>query len=131
RRFTAHMTTQRNATLAALADTGERDPHASVAPAVATALLAVLGPAAVMFGGLSAMATDSCGPDDCSSALTTSLTWIYGMLSYGTPVAVTALPIAWRLPRGGRWAAARHWAAVIALVPPLTVLFLVLTLPAP
>ncbi|MGI5455792.1 hypothetical protein ACQEWB_21955 [Streptomyces sp. CA-249302] len=32
--------------------------------------------------GLSAMATDACGPDDCSPALDSRLSLIYGTLSY-------------------------------------------------
>ncbi|MEU7055146.1 hypothetical protein [Streptomyces sp. NPDC046197] len=125
------MTAQHIATPTVPAHTAERDRRAWVAPVVATALLTVLGPAAVLFGGLSAMATDSCGPDDCSAALNTSLAWIYGMLFLGGPVAVAALLTAWLLPWRRRWAAARRWAAVAALVPPLTVLFLVFTLPSP
>ncbi|MGW3360142.1 hypothetical protein ACWDFL_32840 [Streptomyces bungoensis] len=63
------MTAQHPAPLPAPAD---RDPGARVAPAIATALMSVLGPAAVLFGGLSATATDSCGPDDRPAALDAS-----------------------------------------------------------
>lgn len=68
-RSTAPMTAQHPAPLPAPAD---RDPGARVAPAIATALMSVLGPAAVLFGGLSATATDSCGPDDRPAALDAS-----------------------------------------------------------
>ncbi|WP_225834421.1 hypothetical protein [Streptomyces sp. NK08204] len=125
------MTTQHTAMIPGRAATGERDNRAWVAPAIATALLAVLGPAAVVFGGLSAMATDSCGPDDCSQALETSLTWIYGMLFYGGPLTAAAWLTAWLLPWKRRWSAVRCWAALFALVPPTIVLVLVCTLPAP
>ncbi|MEV6837467.1 hypothetical protein AB0N17_23690 [Streptomyces sp. NPDC051133] len=125
------MTTQHIATLPGPADRDERDPRAWVAPAVATALMLVCGPAAALFGGLSAMATDSCGPDDCSDALNTALTWIYGLLSYGGPLALAALLTAWLLPWKRRWSGLRGWTAALALLPPLSVLFLVFTLPAP
>ncbi|MFD0393052.1 hypothetical protein ACFQ3Z_12655 [Streptomyces nogalater] len=44
------------------------DPRGSAVPAVAAALLFLLGPLALALGGLSAMATDACGPDDCPAA---------------------------------------------------------------
>ncbi|MEU2062378.1 hypothetical protein [Streptomyces sp. NPDC013455] len=90
-----------------------------------------LAPLALVFGGLSQMATDSCGPDDCSAALETALAWIHGMLAIGGPLSGAALLTAWLLPWRRRWSAARLWAALAALVPPLAVLFLVFTLPAP
>lgn len=57
----------------------------------------------LFFLGLSPMATDSCGPDNCSSALTTSLVaapvvWL---------VAVIALLVSWVLPARPRFRAAR------------------------
>ncbi|GHE10013.1 hypothetical protein [Streptomyces alanosinicus] len=125
------MTTQHCATVAGTAHGDVRDPRGWVAPTIATALMVVLGPAAVLLGGLSAMATDSCGPDDCSAALDTALTWIYGILTYGGAVSVGALLTAWLLPWKRRWTATRTWAALLALLPPLSVLLLVLTLPAP
>ncbi|MER6029212.1 hypothetical protein [Streptomyces sp. NPDC001851] len=125
------MTTQHIAPLPGPAGLGERDPRAWVAPAIATALLGVLGPAAVAFAGLSVMATDSCGPDDCSAALNRSLSWIFHLLVLGGPLGLVALLTAWLLPWKRRWSVTRAWAAVLALVPPLGVLFLVLTLPAP
>ncbi|KUM82323.1 hypothetical protein AQI88_42360 [Streptomyces cellostaticus] len=125
------MTTQHIATLPGPSDTAERDPRAWVTAVITTVLVAVLGPTAFTFACLSVMATDSCGPDDCSHALTTSLTWIFGMLFYGGPVAVAALLTTWLLPWKHRWSTARRWTAVIALVPPLTILLLVFTLPTP
>ncbi|MFI9805440.1 hypothetical protein ACIHEJ_13900 [Streptomyces sp. NPDC052301] len=125
------MTTQHFATLPEPADRGERDPRAWVAPTVATALMLVSGPAALLFGALSAMATDSCGPEDCSDALNTALAWIYGLLSYGGPLALAALLTAWLLPWKRRWSVTRAWVAALALLPPLSVLYLVFTLPAP
>ncbi|MEU2440639.1 hypothetical protein ACFY9A_02805 [Streptomyces rubradiris] len=108
----------------------QRDPHGSVAPAVATALLFLLGPLALALGGLSAMATDACGPDNCPAALETSLSLIHDMLTAGWLFSPAALLIAWLLPRKRRWSAARTGAALAALVPPVSVLYLVLTLPA-
>ncbi|CAL9497364.1 hypothetical protein [Streptomyces griseomycini] len=106
-----------------------RDRRAWVAPAVATALLTVLGPFAVLLGGLSAMATDNCGPDDCSQALTTSLTLIYGTLFYGGVFTFCAWLTAWLLPWKPRWSVPRAWAAAASVLPPLFVLALVLNLP--
>lgn len=125
------MTTQHIATVPGPVRGEERDSRAWVAPTVATALMVPLGPLALLFGGLSAMATDSCGPDDCSAALDTALTCIYGLLSVGGPLSFAALLTAWLLPWKRRWSAARVWAALLALVPPLSVLYLVFTLPAP
>lgn len=124
-RFTRDMTTPQRP----LHD--HRDPRAWVAPSVATALLVLLVPFALVLGGLSAMATDSCGPDSCSSALMTSLGLIYGLLVYGGFFTFLAYVALWTLPRTRRWAAPRAWLAAAAVTPPAAVLFLVLTLPKP
>ncbi|POX50286.1 hypothetical protein C3489_22890 [Streptomyces sp. Ru71] len=123
------MTTQHLA--ARPAPSPDRDPRAWIAPTLATVLLALLGPAALIFGGLSAMATDACGPDDCSQALQTSLSLIYGTLSFGGFVTFGTWLTAWLLPRQRRWSALRAWLAAASLLPPLFVLVLVFTLPAP
>ncbi|WP_153535261.1 hypothetical protein [Streptomyces sp. RB17] len=123
--------TQHVATVPGPVDGNARDPRGWVAPTVSTALMVVLGPAALLFGGLSAMATDSCGPDDCSAALDTALAWIYRLLTYGGVVSIAALLTAWLLPWKRRWTAARAAASLVALLPPLSVLLLVCTLPAP
>ncbi|MFG3044021.1 hypothetical protein ACGFZR_03700 [Streptomyces sp. NPDC048241] len=107
-----------------------RDPRAAVVCTITTALLVVLGPAALMFGGLSAMATDSCGPDNCSAALDTSLAWVYGLLTYGSALSLVSLLTTWLLPWKRRWSAARVSAAVLTLLPPVGVVMLVCTLPA-
>lgn len=112
-------------------DAADRDPKAWIAPLVATVLLVFLGPAALLLGGLSAIATDSCGPDDCSPALNTQLSVIYGTLSFGTLPTLAAWITAWALPWQHRWSTWRIAAATIALLPPLFVLLLVFTLPAP
>ncbi len=130
-RFTEPMTITHAAPAPAQPGEDAPDPWGWVAPAVATALLVPLGPLALLLGGLSDMATDSCGPDDCSASLETALAWIHGMLEIGGPLSGAALLTAWLLPRRHRWSAARVWAALTALVPPLAVLFLVFTLPAP
>ncbi|MCX4859316.1 hypothetical protein [Streptomyces canus] len=109
----------------------DQDRRAWVAPLVATILLVLLGPAALFLGGLSAMATDSCGPDDCPSALMTSLTLIYGILESGILVTLPAFVASWALPRHRRWSALRAGLAAVAVLPPLTVLLLVFTLPMP
>ncbi|WDF39149.1 hypothetical protein PBV52_21270 [Streptomyces sp. T12] len=115
----------------ARSDVAERDSRAWIAPLVATILLAFLGPAALLLGGLSAMATDSCGPDDCSPALNTQLSVIYGTLAFGTLPTLAAWITAWALPWQRRWSAWRTGAAITALLPPLFVLLLVFTLPTP
>ncbi|MFG3016076.1 hypothetical protein ACGFZB_37640 [Streptomyces cinerochromogenes] len=125
------MTTSHIAPPAPAPGTGERDPRGWVAPAIATALMVPLGLLALLFGGLSVMATDSCGPDHCSAALDTALAWIDGMMRIGGPLSGVALFTAWLLPWTRRWSAARVWFCLGALVPPLAVLYLALTLPAP
>ena len=108
-----------------------RDPRARVAPLAATLLLVLLAPAALLLGGLSVMATDSCGPDNCSSALVTSLDLIHAALSFGGLLTVAAWVTAWTLPPTRRWSAARAWTAALSLLPSLFVVYLVCTLPAP
>ncbi|MET9129915.1 hypothetical protein [Streptomyces antibioticus] len=108
-----------------------RDPMAWIAPTVATVLLALLCPTALLFGGLSAMATDGCGPDNCSQALTTALSLIYGTLFFGGFFTLGTWVTAWALPWTRRWSVIRIWLAAVSLVPPLLVLLLVFTLPAP
>jgi hypothetical protein len=125
------MTTQHIGAADGACDPVERDRGAWGPPLFATILLVLLGPFAAVLGGLSAMATDSCGPDDCSQALTTSLTWIYGILSFGTWFSIAALVTAWALPWQRRWRTLRVWSAAVVPVPPLAVLLLVFTLPAP
>ncbi|WP_439812058.1 hypothetical protein [Streptomyces sp. P9-2] len=110
-------------------NTNERDPHAYVAPAVATVLGVMLAPLALLFGGLSVMATDSCGPDDCSTALTTALHVVYGTLFLGGLLGVAACAAAWLLPHTRRWAVPRLWLAGLSLLPWLTVIALVFNLP--
>ncbi|AZM61584.1 MULTISPECIES: hypothetical protein [unclassified Streptomyces] len=107
----------------------ERDPRAWVAPAVATGLGAMLAPLAVLFGGLSVMATDSCGPDNCSAALTNTLSVIFGTLFYGGILAGGAWFAAWLLPWTRRWSVPRLWLAGLSLLPWLVVLALVFNLP--
>lgn len=108
-----------------------RDPMAWIAPTVATVLLALLCPTALLLGGLSAMATDGCGPDHCSEALTTSLSLIYGTLFFGGFLTLGAWVTAWALPWTRRWSVTRIWLSAVSLLPPLFVLLLVFTLPAP
>ncbi|MBT3165855.1 hypothetical protein HTV80_22495 [Streptomyces sp. Vc74B-19] len=107
----------------------ERDPRAWVAPALATVLGAVLAPLALLFGALSVMATDSCGPDDCSPALTTALDVVHGTLFLGGLLAVAACAASWLLPWTRRWSVARLWLAGLSLLPWLCVLALVFHLP--
>ncbi|MCZ9354617.1 hypothetical protein NGM36_33435 [Streptomyces mutabilis] len=105
-----------------------RDRTAWIAPTAATVLLTILVPAAGFLGLLSVMATDSCGTD-CSRALTTSLTLIYGTLFFGAFLTHGAWVTAWALPWTRRWTALRIWMAALSLLPPVFVLVLVFTLP--
>ncbi|MFG3101837.1 hypothetical protein ACGFZL_15160 [Streptomyces sp. NPDC048182] len=109
----------------------DRDRHAWIAPTVATVLLLFLAPAALLFGGLSAMATDSCGPDDCPDALMTQLTVIYSTLTFGGIVTLGAWLASWVLPWTPRWSGWRSGLAALALLPPVLVLLLVFSLPMP
>ncbi len=107
----------------------ERDPHARVAPAVATVLGLLLAPPALFFWGLSDMATDSCGPDDCSPELTSALDVVDGALLLGGPLGLAAWVAAWLLPRTRRWAVPRLWLAGLSLLPWPVVITLVAGLP--
>ncbi|WP_437028758.1 hypothetical protein [Streptomyces sp. enrichment culture] len=107
----------------------EPDPRAWVAPAVATALGAFLVPAALLLAALSPMATDSCGPDDCSRALTTALALAHGTVLHGGVLAAGAWLAAWLLPRTRRWSVTRIWLAGLSLLPWAVALVLLLTLP--
>ncbi|MFI6725158.1 hypothetical protein NRF20_20315 [Streptomyces sp. R-74717] len=106
-------------------------PDAWVAPTVATALSGLLTCIAMFAIGFAVMATDSCGPDNCSSDITVPLSLMaYGL--YATPfITPLALIAAWVLPWRPRWATARRWAAAVAVLPGLTAvggLVLLLTL---
>jgi hypothetical protein len=107
----------------------DRDENASGAPLWSTVLAVLLVPVALLFGGLSPMATDSCGPDHCSQALNDALAVIMGGLDLtlvGTPAL---LLLSWLLPRRMRYAKARRTAAWCALLPPVTVILMVFGLP--
>ncbi|MDX3573430.1 hypothetical protein [Streptomyces sp. ID05-47C] len=106
------------------------DHRTSTAPLIATVLLTVLGPAALFLGGLSVMATDSCG-SDCPTALTTWLYLIYGTIVFGGVLSLAALVTAWSLPRKVRYWNLRRWAAFITVAPSVLVIALVCTIPSP
>ncbi|MFG3007639.1 hypothetical protein [Streptomyces calvus] len=108
----------------------ERDRRAWVAPTVATVLGAVLTPSAVLLAAMSVMATDGCGPDDCSQALTTALSLIYSTLFFGGFLTTGAWFAAWLLPWTRRWSVLRAWLAGFSLLPPVLVLVMVFMLPA-
>ncbi|MER5616750.1 hypothetical protein [Streptomyces sp. NPDC002215] len=95
-------------------------PNAWVAPTIATVLSFFLTCFGMFAIGFAAMATDSCGPDDCSSGITVPLSLMgYGL--YATPfITPLALVIAWVLPWRPRWTTARRCAAAIAVLPGLT-----------
>ncbi|GGW44923.1 hypothetical protein GCM10010340_23760 [Streptomyces griseoloalbus] len=101
-----------------------------MAPTVATVLGSVLAPSAGLLGAMSVMATDGCGPDDCSQALTTAVILIHGTLFVGGFLATGAWLTSWLLPWTRRWSVLRAWLAGLSLLPPVLVLVMVFTLPA-
>ncbi|MBT2385940.1 hypothetical protein [Streptomyces sp. ISL-11] len=107
----------------------DRDENAWGAPGWATGLALMIVPVALLFGGLAPMATDSCGPDNCSSALNRALAGVLGGL-FATVIGTPAMLLAgWVLPRRMRFAKARRIIAWCALLPPLIVILMVLGLP--
>ncbi|MBT2406575.1 MULTISPECIES: hypothetical protein [unclassified Streptomyces] len=105
------------------------DENSSAAPVWVTVLAVILVPVALLFGGLAPMATDSCGPDNCSLALDQTLGVVSGAL-FATFTATPALLLAsWLIPGRRRFATARRAVGWCALLPPLTVILLVLGLP--
>ncbi|MET9647259.1 hypothetical protein ACFZB6_25390 [Streptomyces syringium] len=107
----------------------DRDETAWVAPGWATGLALFLIPVAMIFGGLSPMATDSCGPDHCSAALEHALAGIIGCLYatlFGTPALLLT---SWALPRRMRFSTPRRIVAWCALLPPVIVILMVFALP--
>lgn len=111
-------------------DRGGHDAYAWIVPVVVSALLALLVPPALLFGALSPMATDACGPDHCSAGLTRSLATVEALLRYGGLVTVPAYVASWVLPWRRSWTPVRVVLGAAALLPPVAVLGLVLTLPA-
>ncbi|MFI8303744.1 hypothetical protein ACIF80_09870 [Streptomyces sp. NPDC085927] len=107
----------------------DRDRLAWVAPTVATVLLAFLLPVAFLLGAMSVMATDSCGPDDCSQKLTTALDMVLWSLPVGGILTFCAWFTSWVLPWRTRWSALRASAAALSLLPPLFTVMLVFNLP--
>ncbi|GAA0453168.1 hypothetical protein GCM10009544_14960 [Streptomyces stramineus] len=107
----------------------DHDENASSAPLWATALAVLLAPVTLLFGGLAPMATDGCGPDNCSAALDRALSLVTGGL-YATFFVTPALLLtSWVLPRRMRFAKARRAIAWCALLPPVTVILTVFGLP--
>ncbi|MFE3940468.1 hypothetical protein ACFXPV_01075 [Streptomyces sp. NPDC059118] len=97
-----------------------RSPNAWVAPGIATVFSFLLTGFGMFAIGFAAMATDSCGPDNCSSGITVPL----GLMAYGLYAAPFLTPLAlitaWVLPWRPRWTIARWCAAAIAVLPGLT-----------
>lgn len=92
---------------------------------VAGVLLVPLLMIDMFFVGLSPMATDSCGPDNCSDALNQSL--------IAAPVfwlaAVVMLLVTWGLPARRRFRAARGWLALASGVSGLATIAILANLP--
>ncbi|MFI6942821.1 hypothetical protein ACIBI4_26435 [Streptomyces sp. NPDC050418] len=110
---------------------GPDDPSSGVAAmaAATTILVLLLAPVAFFFAALSVMATDSCGPDDCSAALEFTLSVIYTILPVGGFFSLVALVLCWVLPWRVRFDVWRRWAALVAVAPHVVLIMLVLTLP--
>lgn len=107
----------------------DRDRRAWVAPTVATVLLTFLGPVALLVGAMSPRATDSCGPDDRSQALTTALDMVLRAMPLGGVLTFGARLTSWLLPWNTRRMTLRITAAFLSLAPPLFVVLLVFDLP--
>ncbi|WP_055688683.1 hypothetical protein [Streptomyces prasinus] len=110
-------------------DPPDQDRRAWVAPTIATVLLTVLEPVALLAAGMSPMATDSCGPDDCSQALMTALDMVLWGTVLGGALTLCAWLTSWLLPWRTRWSVPRIWAAALSLLPPLFIVLLVFHLP--
>ncbi|MER5460376.1 hypothetical protein ABT010_06720 [Streptomyces sp. NPDC002668] len=106
-------------------DPRTHDGKAVVVRIVAGVLLVPLLMIDMFFVGLSPMATDSCGPDNCSDALNQSL--------IAAPVfwlaAVVMLLVTWGLPARPRFRAARGWLAVASGVSGLATIAILANLP--
>lgn len=107
----------------------DRDRRAWVAPTVATVLPTFPGPVALLVGAMSPMATGSCGPDDCSQALTTALDVILRAMPLGGVLTSGAWLTSWPLPWSIRRTTLRIAAAFLSPAPPLFVVLLVFDLP--
>ncbi|WGD42256.1 hypothetical protein [Streptomyces cathayae] len=60
------------------------------------------GPVALPVGATSPRATDSCGPDDCSQALTTALDVVLRAMPLDGVLTFGARLTSWLLPRNTR-----------------------------
>ncbi|MFG2499285.1 hypothetical protein ACGFSB_13895 [Streptomyces sp. NPDC048441] len=98
-------------------------------PFLTTLALMLLAPIAFGLAGLSVMATDSCGPDDCSPQLMGTLDAIFVLLPIGGLVSLVSLVICWALPRRVRHVVRRRWVAMLAIAPQLLIILMVMGLP--
>ncbi|MGW1897883.1 hypothetical protein ACWCQB_10580 [Streptomyces hirsutus] len=113
----------------AVPDPPDQDRWAWGAPTIATVLLTVLGPVALPAAAMSVTATDSCGPDDCSQALTTALDVVHRGTALGGVLTFCAWLVSWLLPWRSRWSVPRARAAALSPLPPLFVILPVFNLP--
>ncbi|MGY3202475.1 hypothetical protein [Streptomyces sp. TE5632] len=107
----------------------DRDRWAWVVPTVATLLLTVLVPVALLMGALSAVATYNCGPADCSQELMTAQDVVHWTMLLGGVLTFRAWLTSWLLPWKPHWSTPRIAAAFLSLAPPLFVILLVFDLP--
>ncbi|MGW5211343.1 hypothetical protein ACWEQO_09060 [Streptomyces sp. NPDC004051] len=92
-------------------------------------LLTFPGPVALLVGTMPPMATDGCGPDDCSQALTTALDVILRAMPLGGVLTSGAWLTSWLPPWSTRWTPLRIAAAFLSPAPPLFVVLPVCDLP--
>ncbi|MFG2712946.1 hypothetical protein ACGFX2_20670 [Streptomyces goshikiensis] len=97
----------------------------STAPLWSTVTAILLGPIALLLGGLAPMAGDACAAQGCSPALAV----ISGSLLATCAATPVLLLAAWLLPNHRRFDKARRATAWSALLPPLSVILLTLGLP--
>ncbi|MFD8978932.1 hypothetical protein [Streptomyces sp. NPDC059564] len=99
------------------------DRDSGAVPVWTSVLTVVLAPVAFLFGGLSPMAADSCGPGQCAALeATLSVVAVCWFASWTlTPLLVLA---SWFFSG----TAVGRWSAWTALVPPVIVILLVLGL---
>ncbi|NBE51341.1 hypothetical protein GUY60_07870 [Streptomyces sp. YC537] len=109
---------------------GDRDTGAWALPLITTLVLLLLAPVALGLAGLSVMATDSCGPDNCSAALMGTLDAIFVTVTVGGVLSLVSLVVCWALPWRLGQRVRRRWAAAVAVAPHLLVVLMVFALPA-
>jgi hypothetical protein len=109
-------------------DRRDRDAYAWVVPVVVSALLTALVPTALLIGFVSKVFTNDCATHGCSAEFTQRLDVIDAVVLYGGLVTLLAYAACWALPWRRSWTVVRIVAGVAAVLPPVALLGLVLTM---